>query len=453
MSASFILVGSVFIFFCALSVQAFERVDPRRLCLLDGVLVGTVYFAAIPLSLMIFVGDFYDNDILGGPYRPTEDLHTTLMAFLGWATVLVAHRSTKRPIKATLIGAISPTDFTVRRHNAVVSTVVLIAFLEFLSVYFFVSAGKYEAGAHWMEKNAQFMAQSTFAIFATNLSNALRFAIFGFLIFNDVNGFTRKRTTVTLGLLLSLVDITLTFNRITFVIYLITIIIVFRQRIYAVLAAYLVAIPILATISSGWTAFRSKALSQGLSLKGAEDAILFAASYVQSNGGDVFHRVCGVFETANFQVLNAIVNNTPDRIDVLYGYTLIRPFVFWIPSTLWQGKPPVFSTLMGKAINGIEGLSLAATLFGEVYVNAFIFWPIVLFALLIGANWIFLILNRFIPAAGSIGFFVGFMLWRFDMSFVTISAFAISVFSISTSPIRAVMSETLRRAYPHKYHS
>jgi oligosaccharide repeat unit polymerase len=81
-----------------------------------------------------------------------------------------------------------------------------------------------------------------------------------------------------------------------------------------------------------------------------------------------------------------ILKHFPSQEDFLYGYSYIKPFVFWIPRSIWEDKPEGLSSLVVEKIYGTsKGLeySTGFTLTGEFYAN-FGFVGMILCSMLLG---------------------------------------------------------------------
>jgi hypothetical protein len=80
-----------------------------------------------------------------------------------------------------------------------------------------------------------------------------------------------------------------------------------------------------------------------------------------------------------------LVKQVPERHDYLYGASLSKPFIFWIPRDLWPGKPETFSRQVSHVMNTSfyrNGGSEPLTFVGELYWN--FGWFALLFAPLLG---------------------------------------------------------------------
>jgi len=142
-------------------------------------------------------------------------------------------------------------------------------------------------------------------------------------------------------------------------------------------------------------------------------------------GGTIAANSSGVFETGNIQVFNYLVNNIPHQEEILWGWTFfLRPLAVFIPSTLWNGKPRTFGSIIGPHIQNYE-VTLNSTMLGEVYGNFYTLWPVALFVMLSIALWCFKSLENKAPYIGHMAFFIAFALGRFEINLFIISIVAI----------------------------
>lgn len=82
-----------------------------------------------------------------------------------------------------------------------------------------------------------------------------------------------------------------------------------------------------------------------------------------------------------YEVYLKTINYFPNIHDYLYGSSLLKIFVFWIPRDIWDSKPEELTTYVGRLFYGTSrgvGYSTGMTLTGEFYINFGIFGVIIL---------------------------------------------------------------------------
>jgi hypothetical protein len=126
-------------------------------------------------------------------------------------------------------------------------------------------------------------------------------------------------------------------------------------------------------------------------------------------------------------VYYAILKIFPDSHGYLYGQSLLKAFVFWVPRSIWPGKPDSISVMVGGLLAPVSETSLVTTIFGEMYAN---FGILFLFAVPIS-----ILVVKAIPAAlrtdrrsGLVEFIIAFTLIRMPYSDIVISVFIITLY-------------------------
>jgi hypothetical protein len=81
--------------------------------------------------------------------------------------------------------------------------------------------------------------------------------------------------------------------------------------------------------------------------------------------------IIGVTEGININVLIVVVEDFHRSLGMLMGTGILRGFVFWVPRSIWPGKPQNLSVLIGQHLLGgsERGVSMGATIFGEFWAN------------------------------------------------------------------------------------
>ena len=127
------------------------------------------------------------------------------------------------------------------------------------------------------------------------------------------------------------------------------------------------------------------------------------------------------FEASNLNMANYVIDYYSRNHEFLYGQTyLLRSIFFFVPRSLWPGKPEPFAVTVGKITHsGVQGLALNSTYVGEAYANFGVFAVFVI-AISLGVYSLFVNAIRD-DAVQAAMFFIGFAGWRFDFNFLIIS--------------------------------
>lgn len=89
-------------------------------------------------------------------------------------------------------------------------------------------------------------------------------------------------------------------------------------------------------------------------------------------------------------------------------------------------------------------VALNSTLFGEAYANFFYFWPIAIIAAILFYTWLFSILSKYVPYASHLGFMVGFLVGRMELTVASIAVLGVVILYGCVWVVRRLF---LRNAY------
>lgn len=431
-----IMFWFVYFIFVAITFVAIRNINVSRLDFIDGVLVGLVFFIVVPLFFIIWDGRLYEAEILAPPYVPTQDTATTINIFVGWASILLIH-FLKRTRKSR---ATQPVSEYPPRNLAFVLKVIIGLYFVF-QTYTFITSGMGDAGGHWHASLADAFETSTSFIIVRNFTNSFRTMVFGALIVCQIGGIIRARTAIALGAAVCLFDLFTSFNRITMVYMFFMTFIILRRHWVMVIAGTIAIVPPLMTASSLWPMFRGLALEGGFNLHSMSRALDASLRNAGDSSESLSSSMNSIFESSNIVVLNYVVQHSGETVPVFWGWTyILRPLTTFIPSTFWPDKPRVFGTYLGEIINFVPGLALNSTLFGEVIANFPFIWPVI-FILTIGLfTKLYAWVDRHVPGANFMAFFVAIALWRFDMNFASTSLYALAFVFIVIKLIRFIGS-------------
>ncbi len=106
-------------------------------------------------------------------------------------------------------------------------------------------------------------------------------------------------------------------------------------------------------------------------------------SIVQNNP-EIFLKMIDIYYVYN--VYTMILKTFPKHHDYIYGASLIKPFVFWIPRFIWKDKPESLPAYIGRYYYGTSrgnNYSTGMTITGEFYINGGVI-GIIVFSFLFG---------------------------------------------------------------------
>lgn len=383
----------------------------------EGVLVGLIYFLALPMFFILFQGFLTADGIFAPAYYPFENLKTTFNIFLGWMTVILATLITgKRSSKVSLY-QMEKGKFYFKL------SILLYLFFTIYSVYF---SGLGSEGSHWHSSVHNAFQESSLFILVKNFAGSFRVMLYGGLLWLFYNKIISLKKFFSIGLIIAIFDLLLTFNRILLVFYFLTMILVLGKYRKYFITSTIVFLPIVAFLSNAWPYFRSTVFSEGFKYDSMVNVWKDSIDNIKDKGLDLSEFLNGIFESSNIVVYNFVVNNFGENIPIYYGYTFIlRPLTTFIPSTIWTEKPRVFGTYLGEFINAHSALALNSTLFGEVYANFYMAWPVFLLLFILLFDKLFNYFNSNVPFSNFAGFVIAISLWRFDANFASICIYSI----------------------------
>ncbi len=434
------LIWSNYLVASGFALWRLSFIDLKRLTFADGLLIGMIYYLVAPMLFILMEGRISSQFIMSDDYLPYYDLDTTLTILVCLYFMPLLHMIFPRAASAPLPQGNSKTfDLTL--------LVLVVAMYFAATILGFVLSGLW-AGGHWYANTHEALTTSGAALVLKHLANFARLAVFGLLAYSAVIGVISRRSFHLVGLLVVFCDLFLTFNRITAAYYLISIMLLYRDRkllLASIVAALVLVVPF---ISNMWPVFRGLATRDGYALRGLMIAADVAWRAASSHGG-LADFTSSVFESTNFPVLNFIVQQPGSALGVVPGSIYLRPATIFLPSMVWTDRPPVFGTILGSVINDSRsGLALNSTLIGEPYGNFGPWWPIGILPLYLIYHLAFLQLSRSSPSFGAIGALAAIAMWRFDSTTAPIAlvlSFALLVLiRVGESAIRPQPRRVLR---------
>lgn len=73
-----------------------------------------------------------------------------------------------------------------------------------------------------------------------------------------------------------------------------------------------------------------------------------------------------------YEIYTKVIRDFPKKHDYIYGASLVKPFVFWIPRFIWEDKPESLTSYIGRYYYGTsrgKEYSTGMTITGEFYIN------------------------------------------------------------------------------------
>ena len=119
----------------------------------------------------------------------------------------------------------------------------------------------------------------------------------------------------------------------------------------------------------------------------------------------------GISESINVNVIYNLFNRYDD---FLLGATYLKPLFFYVPRSIWQGKPESITVI---AANSFGGSSLVTTIIGEMFMSFSVYGIILLpIVLWLTEGFITKTISSYGSMSNIIGFFFGILFFRMPFS-------------------------------------
>jgi hypothetical protein len=392
----------------AINFTLLARLDLARLDFLDGVLIGQAYYVIVPLFVFLLQGQAEVAD-LQLAYRPYQDVATTGMLISGMFLF---------PMLRVLFRRVPP-ERPDRSDPRMVTTVVLL--FAVTGLVSFLLTGLL-GGGHW-QGNLEGAFENPAFLPIKYAANVARNAVFAVLLYRVITGQMTTAVAVTVGIVLALVDVFTTFNRITAVYLLIMALLLVKHRPLRMILGGGLSLWCLSALSALWPTFRGLATLDGYSPQAMAQAWFAARRAQEAAPVTLDDTLNAVFESSNIVVLNWIVQNTGTIERPFLAFAMFaRPITLLLPSSLWPSRPQNFGLSLGEGIAQAPSLALNSTLYGESYANFGWFWPLGMCAFLLLWHGIYRLIAPNARVVQMMGAFAAIALWRFDASFVGCAA-------------------------------
>jgi hypothetical protein len=425
---SIYLVAFGYLFTLFVNLIALRKINLSSLSFLDGLTIGLTYYIMIPMAVILISGRIGPDFIKIDDYLPYEDLQTTGIILGGSLAILILQIFVSFLFKRADTGnSLVYADAQLaenakmdrrrsQRYTGFVCIALLLLYFPTSLTFFFVSG--VASGEHWYRATADLMSDSPSFVIIKYLSNYARTGVFGALGAYCAISPRSRVWVLPLAVLIALIDLFTTFNRITLLYLFVMFIIAYRQRIILVSSSILTLLFSGIWMSSMWPEFRGQVAIYGYSLSGMASALEKAVQVTSQSSLPLVDKMNGMFESMSFSILNYTIKHA-SRLDVPLGSYYIRPLTVFIPRSIWPDRPVSFATTIGSEIVPASRgeLALNSFVFGEPFANSSYGWPVLLLIVIIFYDLAFRAMSRRSPAWGGVGALVAFAWWRFDASF------------------------------------
>ena len=256
---------------------------------------------------------------------------------------------------------------------------------EALSFLLFFASGLGSGGSHWSLGKEEFMKETgTLGLIFVFMVAGSRYA---FVALATLSLFQEKKRLIACLTLIvcSITDLYMTGNRITMLLVLFCFMYyLLKNKEYKIIGiGCLVALPF------GWFMvifrfIRSQLHSESSVLEGFSKGLDVASGMLDFNSGVVFEFMSGISESVNFNVLIGVYTRYGSGVDYLSGSSYWKALVWWVPRSLYEGKPETITLEVAKVFAPHEHVSLVATALGESFANFGYFSAVLLPFILFG---------------------------------------------------------------------
>lgn len=355
------------------------KLSIRQVDILLGYLCGLVYFLICPIWVLWFLGTFEANKRTKIPNiaweTDSESMQQLLWMLLALAPMVFIINRFARLNRQPEEGQKSKPKIGSSHRFRILKIWHIWVIFAATTVIEFKLAGLGESGAHWAGSRQDLMSdQGSFAVAFLLFCACIRYALLFALLGEALAGKSRYYLLIgifVIGVLYS-TGVRITVAQTGVVIFLCCI----ANRKFTVPTTMVAsALPLLLAMLM-FTAVRSQMHDwKSFSFSGATTAFansIKLASDYYSDKISLGETAFGLTEASSLCVFVAVEKTYPERDQFLYGKTLVKPFLFWIPRSIWPKKPVNFPTLIGSRLVR-PGVSLSSTAMGEPYANFGIF--------------------------------------------------------------------------------
>jgi hypothetical protein len=281
---------------------------------------------------------------------------------------------------------------------------------------------------HWAEKAEYFnlhygVVAQVFNFFLVGLKY--------YLLVITTNIFKQnKKFSILILLLIAIIDIAFTANRIfALLVGMVLLILFVKNRNYkSIITLSIFSVPLILFMNL-WPYIRST-MSNLPFLETIENSLVL----LEVAEDLIMITLFSMTEGADFLVSFSILEDFPNKYNFFYGTSLLKIFTFFIPRALWENKWDSIAIEMAHIYHPSEdGFSLATTLLGEIFANGgFIALLIVPFLLLKILSVMFRVLKKISKEQNYsfLAFSIAFLSMRSNFSDAFLQLISISIFII-----------------------
>jgi len=369
-----------------------------------GVIVSFCYFILVPVAILTITGSLEKRVFVIFPDIPDLHLENAILPTMYALVVGILIVYVCYYLSAIKKWGRVRSDNELNYRAYIMYAGALYALFFLLDV---ILSGLFAGEGHWYRSRHDAIEDSSYPMLLIGLlylRNAIRLVYFGLVIGAWANGKLGDVKFSVLYLVPVLLDVYLSGNRfiLASTALLIFIVLMMRKRYALIFISALIAVPVVVA-GTVYMQVRQEihsadrvSIYQLFSEKGANSDLEFKS--VLTNA----------VEGINYNTFVAVTDIFPRDEGFLLGETFIKPFLAWIPRSVWSDKPKRLSQIVGYRVTGSEYVTIVTSLPGELWANfgyiGIVFVPLVVFVILFLSK---LVIVK-IPFYGYIGFIAVF---------------------------------------------
>jgi len=333
-----------------------------------GLSFALLFFVFIPIWIMIFSGiillsekDFYYTTINNVVLKTNIETSFVLLSFI-LSIIIYLYIPTRKPIKKPTVNIFKPS----------ITYYLLIYIVGMLIV--FIGSGLLQGGNWYQNRHHFFESSGAIAVLIAFIINSAKVLVLSSMVYKWIKGEWKFVKFLLYIVPFAFLDMFFSGNRIyLFCTAIVIALLLFKKYPKKTLISIPILIP--STFVLGYFASIFRHMRGPLFAEGLPTWDIFVASFKRAmmleppNFTSFF---LGISESVNVNVMYDIFRSYDS---FLYGATYLKPFVFYLPRSIWESKPQSITVL---AADFLGGSSLVTTIIGEMYMNFYLFGIIIL---------------------------------------------------------------------------
>lgn len=372
-----------------------------------GLSFALLFFVFIPVWIMIFSGvillskkDFSYTTINDVVLKSNIDISIILLSFI-FSIIIYLYMPQKNINKHAISNFFKPS----------INYYLIIYVLGMLIV--FIGSGLLDGGNWYQNRHHFFKSSGAFAVLVAFIINSAKVLVISSMVYKWLKGEWKFFKFLIFVVSFSFLDMFFSGNRIYLFCTAIVIgLLLFKKYPKKTILFFPFIVPcvaILGYFASIFRHMRGPLFAEGLPTWNIFRASLKRAMMLEPPNFTSFF--LGISESVNVNVMYDLFSRYND---FLYGATYLKPFVFYLPRSMWESKPKSITVITADFLGGS---SLVTTIMGEMYMN-FYFFGIIFLPIFLWYTDILLskTLKKYGKMSDVVMFFFGILIFRMPFS-------------------------------------